>query len=239
LIAFKTSPSVDIAVGQVESERLRQVEKLPPEIWHQEYPQHQFASPLTYRRTVVFVKGGPQDYFVLRDQFWACEPLSATYCLHVRSEKIQREGAAVDFGNLTLHCAHPARFEFAGFPWSHENGGLESTQGARLTIKGDKGEFITVLYPGRSPAIAAIPGGVKVGGDEITFAGDRPTAGGAVTCVTVRREGRELLSLTGKEINLDRSQGDIGLFVPDAGYPFGEIPDWLVRQRGRRPGANK
>jgi len=115
LIAFKTSPVADVAIGQVESERLRQVEKLPPEIWHQEYPQHPFAKPLVYRRTIVLVKGGPQDYFVIRDQFWASEPLA--------------------------------------------------------------------------PA----------------------------------------------EINLDRSQGDIGLFVPDAGYPFGELPDWLIRPRARRP----
>jgi hypothetical protein len=42
------------------------------------------------------------------------------------------------------------------------------------------------------------------------------------------------LTLLGKDINLDRSQGDIGLFVPDAGYPFGEIPDWLIQQRARR-----
>jgi hypothetical protein len=25
------------------------------------------------------------------------------------------------------------------------------------------------------------------------------------------------------------------LFVPDAGYPFGEIPDWLIRQRSDIP----
>jgi hypothetical protein len=36
LIAFKTSPDADVAVGQVESERLRRVEKLPPEIWHED-----------------------------------------------------------------------------------------------------------------------------------------------------------------------------------------------------------
>jgi hypothetical protein len=235
LIAFKTSAAVDIAVGQVESERLRLVEKLPPEIWHQEYPQHKFAKPLTYRRTVVLVKGEPQDYFVVRDQFWASEPLDATYCLHVRSDKMKREGPIVNFGNLTLYCAAPDRFEFAPFPWSHDNGGREATEGARLSIRGNKGEFVTVLYPGPAPALTAIPGGVKVGGDEITFAGNQPTAGDAATYVSVRRAGKELLALVGKDIELDRSQGEIGLFVPDAGYPFGEIPDWLIRQRGKRP----
>ncbi len=88
---------------------------------------------------------------------------------------------------------------------------------------------MTVLYPGKVPAIAAVPGGVKVGEDEIIFAETQPTPG-VERHVQVRRSGRELLSLVGKEINLDRSQGQIGLFVPDAGYPFGEIPDWLVRR---------
>ncbi|MBM4019071.1 MAG: hypothetical protein FJ288_12210 [Planctomycetes bacterium] len=235
LIAFKTSPQADIAVGQVESERLRQVEKLPPEIWHQEYPQHAFAKPLIYRRTVVFVKGGQQDYFVVRDQFWASEPLAATYCLHVLADAVRREGPRVDFGRLTVVCIEPEKFDFEPFPWSHENGGLESTQGARLTVRGDEGRFITVLYPGAAPAVSAVPGGVKVGADEIVFAGDRPAAGDAAKVVTVRHNGREALSLAGAEINLDRSQGEIGLFVPDAGYPFGEIPDWLIRQRAKRP----
>jgi hypothetical protein len=48
---------------------------------------------------------------------------------------------------------------------------------------------------------------------------------------TVQRGGKEVVTLAAKDINLDRSQGDIGLFVPDAGYPFGEIPDWLIKQR--------
>jgi hypothetical protein len=34
---------------------------------------------------------------------------------------------------------------------------------------------------------------------------------------------------------MDRSQGDIGIFIPDAGYPFGMIPDWLLRQRTKKP----
>jgi hypothetical protein len=255
LIAFKTSPDVDVAMGQVESERLRQVERLPPEIWHQEYPQHPFQKPLTYRRTIVLVKGGPQDYFVIRDQFWASEALAATYCLHVLADTIRQDGPRVDFGRLTLHCVEPTKFQFESFPWSHDNGGTESTQGARLTLRGDRGQFITVLYPfgfaqgrpGKAPAVSAIPfgsaqgrpGGVKVAGDEILFAGDQPTAGDAARHVTVRRDGREILSLVGKDIDLNRSQGDIGLFVPDAGYPFGEVPGWLIQQRAKRPGWAK
>ena len=233
LIAFKTSPNVDVAVGQVESERLRGVERLPPEIWHQEYPQQAFTKPLTYRRTIVFVKSTPQDYFVIRDQFWAAEPLAATYCLHVLADAIRREGPRVDFGRLTLFCAEPADFVFESFPWSHDNGGREATQGARLTQRGRQGQFITVLYPGQAPAMRAVPGGVQVGDNEIVFVGDQPTAGDTALYVTVKRRGRDVFSLTGKDLDLDRSQGDIGLFVPDAGYPFGEIPDWLIRQRAK------
>jgi hypothetical protein len=235
LIAFKTSPDADIAVGQVESERLRQVKDKPSETWHQEYPQIPLAKPLCYRRALVFMKNGPQDYFVIRDQYWAPVALNAAYCLHVLGDKIEHSGQTVDFGTLTLFCAQPARFKFVSFPWSHANGPPESTQGARLEINGRTGEFITIIYPGRLPAVSVLPNGVRVGEDELTFAGDQPTAGDAATHLTVKRGGKELLTLAGTDINLDRSQGEIGLFVPDAGYPFGEIPDWLIRQRGKRP----
>jgi hypothetical protein len=87
---------------------------------------------------------------------------------------------------------------------------------------------------GRTPEMSAVPGGVKVGRDEVTFAGgidDRDQT----AYVTVKRAGRTVLALTGRDIDLDRSQGEVGLFVPDAGYPFGRIPDWLIRQRSRVP----
>ena len=219
LIAFKTSPQADIAIGQVESDRLREVTKLPPENWHAEYPQLPLSKPLTYRRTVVFVKSAPQPYFVLRDQFTGNDELNATFCLHVRSDKADRQGSTVDFGNLTLYCAKPAEFAFDRLDWSHQNGTEEKTVGARLTIKGKTGEFITVLHPGKA-TIAATANGVKVGNDEVTFTGDE-----------VRLNGQPLL--TGNDIKLDRPQGDIGLFVPDAGYPFGSIPDWLIQQRAK------
>jgi hypothetical protein len=119
------------------------------------------------------------------------------------------------------------------FPWSHENGGHESTQGARLETEGASGEYITVLYPGAEvPPMVAIPGGVKVGGDEITFAGGIDQAAGT-TYVTVAHGG--VSTLMGKDIDLDRNQGNIGLFVPNTGYPFGDIPDWLIRQRQTPP----
>ena len=84
------------------------------------------------------------------------------------------------------------------------------------------------------PEVAAIPGGVKVDDDEIIFAGEIGDED-ATQYVEVKRAGQTVLSLTGKDIDMDRSQGDIGLFVPDAGYPFGVIPDWLIKQRIKKP----
>jgi len=242
LIAFKTSGEVDVAVGQVESERLRVTEKLPPEKWDWYLPEQRFDTPLRYRRTIVSVRGGGgEDYFVVRDQYDGPR-VKVSYCLHVLSGRCERSGQTFDFGNMTLFCAAPKQFTYEPFDWSHERkdkktGDVwfrESTKGIRLTVEGRRSEFVTVLYPGRAPALSAIPGGVRVGGDEITFAGGIDD-GDAATYVTVTRGGRELLRLTGSDIDMDRSQGRVGLFVPDAGYPFGEIPVWLIRQRAGRP----
>jgi hypothetical protein len=233
LIAFKPSADVDLAVGQVESERLREVNEKPPCNWHNEYPQVRFAQPLIYRRTIVLVKNGPRDYVVFRDQFWAPRELSAVFCAHALSDKCERKGQTIEWGNVSLFCAEPKEFEFGRLDFSHNNGGPETTAGARLTVKASKGQFVTVLYPGALPAVSAIPGGVKVGDDEIVFSGDEPSAGDDATYAVVRRGGKEVAQLTGKDLNLDRSQGEVGLFVPDAGYPFGEIPDWLIRQRAK------
>jgi hypothetical protein len=459
VIAFKTTEKIGIAIGQVESSRLREVVPLPPEIWHHEYPQVPFSTPLRYRRTIVHVQAEPEDYFVIRDQFDSPVPLGAAFCLHAwdnqtlafasqrviaaggvaleaeamrlteaspqamkgasggkvvvfdsaksaaetsvklsagtyqlvvfvhatdtrhdslfvrvgegperrlypsivrqitacvvdppleipapgeysvrlrpdetgvavdrimfapvqdgkegegnafrepnvfrdagwnfeelgvkpgwvvtidrqsyevtgvagdgltldrpvpRADKLapdphphgarrapsdfkldyyiykplfEREGGRFKLNRLTVFCAKPGDFQFRFFPWCHWNSGQEATQGLRFEVKDRSGEFITVLYPGdQAPAMAAVEGGVKVGQDVITFAGGIDDKDG-VAYVTAKAAG-ESLELTGKDIDLDRFQGDIGLFVPDAGYPFGEIPDWLLRQRLKPP----
>jgi hypothetical protein len=321
LIAFKTGPAADVAVGQVESNRLRQMRQLPPEDWDTRYPELRFDQPLVYRRTVVCVKGGAQDYFVFRDQYWADRPLKAAYCLHALDDRVvlfssprdaggTADGTAAfrdeaaDFaalgvkpgmtlcrvraaganaketdpvlgiyrilavaahaltldrpvpagaklpyaiardldgpadgrlqrvGGASVFRAWPAQAERRAFPWWHTNGKLETTQGLRWESQGKTGEFITVVWPGAdTPAMTAIPGGVQVGNDRITFAGDRATDGTKATVVTVQRGGKDVLTLGGADINLERNQGRIGLFVPDAGYPVGDIPDWLIKQR--------
>jgi hypothetical protein len=91
-------------------------------------------------------------------------------------------------------------------------------------------EFAAVDLPGVTP----IPGGVRVGDDEVVFAGGLDDDDGTVYA-RVTRGGKTVMELSGKDVDMERSQGEIGLFVPDAGYPFGEIPDWLLRQRTARP----
>lgn len=236
LIAFKPGDQVDFAVGQVESYRLRETTKLPPERWNQEYPQIRFDdNPLTYRRTIVQVKDAPSgnDYFVIRDEYHGPR-LKATYALHVLGNRLDHDGQHLRFNKLTTFVAYPEEFAFSTLPWSHDRAGGQTTQGARLTIEGEKGEFITVLYPSENPpAMQTIPHGVKVGEDTILF--NRQPANPSDAVVVVQRGGETLARLNGTDIDLNRSQGEIGLFIPVAGYPFGEIPDWLAEQRGGIP----
>jgi hypothetical protein len=239
VIAMKTSSDVDVAIGQVESERLRFTTEYPPEGWDVYLPEQKFDTPLKYRRTIVQLKNVGKDYFVVRDQY-AGPSLNATYCLHVLSNKCERNDNTYRFGNLTLFVASPTEFEPGRHDWNLErntkSGTLrEHTKGVRLTVEGEAAEFITVLYPGdKPPKMEAIEGGVRVGDDEVVFAGAIDELADT-NYATVTRAGKTAMSLTGKEIDLDRSQGEIGLFVPDAGYPFGEIPDWLIRQRSNVP----
>ena len=58
----------------------------------------------------------------------------------------------------------------------------------------------------------------------------------ATPALLLRRLGRQdQARFPGRHGDLDRSQGEGGLFVPDAGHPFGELPDWLIRRRSKVP----
>jgi len=318
-IAFRTSDAADVAIGQVESTRLRRTNSQAPEFWDQRWPEIPLVSPLVYRRTTVFVKGDKRDAVVLRDQYRSPIEIGAAFCLHVREEgvvafqnqvaggqatgttvftdgaqdfekvgvkpgwlldvgsrihggespftaryevkavqgsaltvdrvvpagtnqlytlyvpTIRRAGNVVEVGGVSVVCATPKEFRARAFPWRHENGKPESTQGIRLETQGKVGEYVTVLVHGKADGVEVVQGGVVVDGVEVLFAGglDEKTDTAAVT---VKKNGKLVLAVTGKDINLDRFQGDVGLFVPDAGYPFGEIPDWLIRQRCRETG---
>lgn len=94
-----------------------------------------------------------------------------------------------------------------------------------------------MLYPGKPPEMEALPDGVRVGEYTVRFNAHPASADisqGDAPVVTVSAARESLLTLPAREIDLGRSQGEIGLFVPDAGYPFGPIPDWLIRQRTPR-----
>jgi hypothetical protein len=237
VIALKTSGDVDIAVGQVDSERLRVTTVYPPEQWDVSLPEQRFDVPLKYRRTIVSMKNKGRDYFVVRDQHVGPN-VNATFCLHVLSDRCERRENRIEFDTLNVFCAAPSRWEYSRHDWEFEkkdrDGNLiirEHTKGIRLTAAGRSGEFITVLYPGaRPPRMEVVEGGVRVGNDEILFAGGVDNEE-ATAYVTIIRGGRQQVRLTGKDIDMSRSQGNVGLFVPDAGYPFGRIPDWLIKQR--------
>lgn len=243
LIAFTTSPAIDVAIGQVENRRIRQRPKLPEQVgWAERGPYERFTgSQLVYRRTIALVKqppgSGDLDYVVIRDEHKGPD-LKATYNLHVESAKLERSGNIVNFGDLTLAVIEPKNPAFERFDWSftkEKTGYTEKTVGARFTARGSKTRFVTVLYPsGSPPKLEAIAGGVRVtftAGrvDEVTFAEDSEQKDTAV--VTLRRDGSSQIALRQRDINLHRSQGDIGLFVPASGYDFGEIPEWLIKQR--------
>lgn len=248
LIAWQPGAAADIAVAQVESPRLRAVRDLPPENWDQRWPLLPLSRPLVYRRTVILLKGA-QDAVVLRDQWHGGDPqVAATFCLHVHAETCIEDGPRVRFGDaLVAHRLVPATAVFAPFPWSHDNGGGEKTQGLRWTAATGKispvggkdsaagtdpafgGEFVTVLA---KPGVEAraIPDGFQIGDTTLVFNDALGSAG-----VVVRRAGQDIARLDDTAVNLERSQGEVGLFVPDAGYPFGPIPDWLIKQRDMAP----
>ncbi|MFP4140707.1 MAG: hypothetical protein ACLFVY_09100 [Phycisphaerae bacterium] len=243
VLAFKTSDTEDVAVGQVRSRRLRKQPKLPQDIkWDPIGPYLRFKKPLIYRRTVVMIKdpkGKAKDYFVVRDQHWGPK-VTATYGLHVLTGKLDRKGNRVNFGNMTLFLASPAKPDYERFDWSYSKGrgGFgEKTLGVRFSVTGENTQFISVLYPGgHAPRMEAIPNGVRVkfadgSVDEIAF-GDEPKEGSKkAPLVIVKRGGKAETLLTAGELDFKRSQGEVGLFVPDCGYDFGPIPDWLREQR--------
>jgi hypothetical protein len=155
VIAFKTARNADVAMGQVESERLRKADPFPPEGWDilpppnegnrsRRYPGGMPVQPLKYRRTIVLLKSVEPDCFVIRDQYKGPE-VYATWCLHVLGDRRDRQGNAFDFDGLRVQFVKPKTFSVSSHDWEHEYGGKEVTKGLRATVKGSENEFITVL----------------------------------------------------------------------------------------------
>lgn len=258
LVGFQTSPEVDVAMGLVTSQRLRRQPRTPQEVtWNPRGPYLPLTEELQYTRTIVLVKhpeppkdGTPNllDYFVIHDQ--ARGPaIRAAYCLHVAAGDCKAEDLRFNFGNLTLFCAAPGEFKAERFDWSFakqgrggggESGYRESTVGIRLVHPAAKNhEFITVLYPsGAAPRMEAIQGGVRVlatGGkfEEIVFRTPSADEPADAPCVLMRRGGVVAVALSRRQVNTIRPQGEVGLFIPECGYDFGPVPEWLIQQRDR------
>ncbi len=243
LIAFKTSDAADVAIAQVESPRLRKVKELPPEEWDDALQTKWFEKPLTYRRTIVFIKDAKGDqgkairpFFVIRDQYQGPE-LDVTYQLHaLGTEAKMLDGSRIAFDKLNAVVIKPQAIKPPFFKWEHDNGGREQTISPRITQRGEAAEFITVLFPSDERAdVETTPAGVRVGDTLIEFGPNLPhrdqPAGQSSFGVAVQRNQNDLLRIDAGDIDLNRSQGDIGLFVPDVGYPFGPSPQWLIDQR--------
>lgn len=227
LLAFKTHELADVAVGRVESPRVREVKKLPPEDWDVSEPQVTFDTPLRYQRTVVFLKG-ETPVIVLVDDFSGPE-VTATWNLHVRGNKADRKGDWIDFGRAQVFLPAERGEDFEAFPWEHSNGGKEKTTAARVHRKGSEGRFISVLIPGTERP------DLSIRGERLRFASGLEldlSAGNGIRLKAADGSTHELLSAA--EARTYRPQGDIGLFVPDVGYPFGPLPEWLIQQRVRQ-----
>lgn len=256
LIGFQSSPDVDAAEGLVTSRRLRRQPRTPQEVtWNPRGPYKVLDQELAYTRTLVFVKHPAAahraqtpprlDYFVIRDQLRGPR-VQAAYCLHVESGAVRQSGPRFDFGTMTLFCAAPREIQTERFDWSFakqgrggggESGYGESTAGIRLLSSGPEHEFITVLYPSAAaPRMEPVSGGVRVTfadgeTEEVVFRTPHVDEPADAASVLLRRGGQAIVALSGRNVNTLRSQGDVGLFIPECGYDFGPVPHWLIQQR--------
>lgn len=231
ILAFKSNDYADIAVAEVESSRLRQQRKFPPEEWDARYPQKVFDKPLRYRRTIMLVKDPVRDFIVIRDQYQCSQSVGAAYCLHSYCQQALQHGSRIDMGKLQLLCSS-SNFTFKRFDWEHHNGGHERTLGIRLEIQGREWDFVTILYPGEKlPSYQLNNGNIRLDDYSISWKAGMDEIADTISLVELKHKNKICQQLLAAELDDERSQGEIGLFVPDAGYPFGPLPDWLIRQR--------
>ncbi len=250
LIAFKTGTAGDVAVGQVESSRLRSEPQYPNEIISQDkgtvYP---LDKPLVYRRTMVMVKPDPNKggaaYFVVLDQ--ASGPVVKSILnYHTTASGVSQSAGSpiINATPISIFVKSPQPTITDRIFWWHANKsgvGFEQTYGATVSTRAaaDKFEMISAFAlasAGTAPVMSVIPGGVNVtmpnsAPDRIIFIDAPKDANAKTALIKLTRNGKEEVLLTVGDIDLERSQGKTGLFVPEAGYDLGPIPDWLITQR--------
>ncbi|HEU4608727.1 MAG TPA: hypothetical protein VFS31_11505, partial [Chitinophagaceae bacterium] len=95
-----------------------------------------------------------------------------------------------------------------------------------------EGDFVTILYPGEKlPSYQLNNGNIRLDDYSISWKAGMDEIADTISLVELKHKNKICQQLLAAEFDDERSQGEIGLFVPDAGYPFGPLPDWLIRQR--------
>ncbi|MCX7917833.1 MAG: heparinase II/III-family protein [bacterium] len=255
IIGFKKTKLVDIGIGQVESNRLRWMPEKPEEIvWQARYPERFFEKPIIYRRYVIFIKSEKEsirDYFVIWDRFnLPSSTIMPNFAIHVECDSFENVKNCFKFADkLTLLFLYPYTFKFERFDWKHErkkkDGTIyyrEKTIGLFISpvIKDDdlkeREEIITVLYPltENIPQIRfnerKIILNIDNYQDEIIFRDDDlKTKENMGEIILIKRNGKEIFRFNGNEIDLNRNQGEGFYPILEAGYNFGEIPDFLKK----------
>jgi hypothetical protein len=150
-------------------------------------------------------------------------------CIVLDSTLRSEPSGVYPLGGLRVHTIEPQGLIASTFPWAHVNGALEVTQGLRLSLAKPQtqGRVITVLTWNKDLKVTSESDGtITIGPSKVRISPDGSIA-------VEGPLGRSAIAQ--KEWNYDRFQGNIGLFIPDAGYPFGPIPDWLLKQRLPKP----
>lgn len=251
MVASKYSAAFDVVVGMVSSSRLRTPPLAPPGIWAAAYPYTTLSRHLNYTRTCVLVKQSPgRDYVVLRDTFES--PRAVNYVLNqfymqddteiARLIEQTANSATMDLGNSTLFVfgirpsAKLATPAFSTIRWTNASEGNEFATGVRLNFSASlSSDVVAVLYPAGSLSNAPIPTATSSSNGEISVAFGTQTDKFSFTHngITVTRGGSTTSILKPTDLDLTKSQGEVGLTTLDAGYDFGVVPDWLVEQRTR------
>lgn len=254
IIGFKTSKDVDIGIGQVESKRLRWMPDIPEKIvWQARYPTKFYQKPIIYRRYVIFIKSEREDildYFVIWDRFeLPSDEIIPNYAIHVETPNdfINERNCFKFDEKLTLFVVSPTLFNFERFNWKLER---KRKDGSIYYIEETKGlfirpsekienEFITILYPSSNsiPIVNFNLSERKLNVNfknlsyEIVFGKDSLKANNKSKnlILSVKKNGKEILSLLEEDINLERNQGDFFYPVLEAGYNFGEEADFLKK----------
>lgn len=253
IIGFKTSKDVDIGIGQVENNRLRYMPKTPDEIvWQAKYPIKFFDKPIVYRRYVIFIKSEKDeicDYFVIWDRFnIPSNEIIPTFSIHVETpDDFINEKNCFKFNEkLTLFLVYPFSFNFERFNWGFEkrkDGKIfykEETKGLFIRpSEKNLNEFITVLYPSDKniPEVEFNMNEKKLtlkfknSTEQIIFGNDnlKSKDNTRELVIIVKRNEKEIMKLFSNEIDLERNQGEGFYPVLEAGYNFGEIPDFLKK----------